>query len=243
MSSVIDAGTCIRTNQLDFDDEAVFLTRKKLFDIARQGNQQPFLLLMSLTHPHDPFAIPQPYLDRYSPQDIDLPQVSAAQVPSDPHSRRLRKIYQLTDDLLSDEQIRRARHAYYGAVSYVDDQFGAVLTTLEETGLAEDTIVLVISDHGEMLGERGLWYKMGFFEGAARIRLSSMRRTALPSIASTPASRWPTCCPRWRSWRAASRRRCPRRWPGTVCCPICAGKPGTTAFTPSIWRKARWRPS
>ncbi|MCL2896906.1 choline-sulfatase [Brenneria tiliae] len=169
MSSVIDAGTCIRTNQLDFDDEAVFLTRQKLFDIARQGNQQPFMLLMSLTHPHDPFAIPQPYLDRYSPQDIDLPQVNAAQVPSDPHSRRLRKIYQLTDDLLSDEQVRRARHAYYGAVSYVDDQFGAVLATLEETGLAEDTIVLVISDHGEMLGERGLWYKMGFFEGAARI--------------------------------------------------------------------------
>ncbi|MEC5317776.1 choline-sulfatase [Brenneria populi subsp. brevivirga] len=171
MSSVIDAGSCIRTNQLDFDDEAAFHTRQKLFDIARQGNQQPFLLLMSLTHPHDPFAIPQSYLDRYSPQDIDLPKIRAEQAPQDPHSQRLRQMYQLTDGLLSDEQVRRARHAYYGAVSYVDDRFGDILDTLKETGLADDTIVLVISDHGEMLGERGLWYKMGFFEGAARIPL------------------------------------------------------------------------
>ena len=54
-------------------------------------------------------------------------------------------------------------------MAYVDDCFGEVIRTLEETGLAEDTIVFVVADHGEMLGERGLWYKMTFFEGAVRI--------------------------------------------------------------------------
>ncbi|WP_413729604.1 choline-sulfatase [Sodalis sp. RH22] len=169
MSSVLDAGECIRTNQLDFDDEALFHTRQKLFDLARRDDGRPFLLMMSLTHPHDPFAIPRRYLDRYRPQDIDLPRVAAGDAPPDAHSQRLRAMYQLTDGLLDDDHIRRARHAYYGALSYVDDRFGEVRDTLDATGLADDTIIILISDHGEMLGERGLWYKMSFFEGASRV--------------------------------------------------------------------------
>ncbi|XBS70726.1 choline-sulfatase [Acerihabitans sp. KWT182] len=171
MSSVLDAGECVRTNQLDFDDEALFYARQKLFDIARQGNEQPFLLVMSLTHPHDPFAIPRPYLERYRAEDIDLPKVAAGEAPDDPHSRRLRQMYQLTDGVLNTERIRRARHAYYGALAYVDDKFGELKATLTATGLAEGTVIMVLSDHGEMLGERGLWYKMNFYEGASRIPL------------------------------------------------------------------------
>ncbi|NDL64082.1 choline-sulfatase [Acerihabitans arboris] len=169
MSSVLDAGECVRTNQLDFDDEALFHTRQKLFDLARRGDDRPFLLMMSLTHPHDPFAIPRPYLDRYPEQDIDLPVAAAGDAPPDAHSQRLREMYQLTDGLLDDGQIRRARHAYYGALAYVDDRFGEVCATLDATGLADNTIIILISDHGEMLGERGLWYKMSFFEGASRV--------------------------------------------------------------------------
>jgi choline-sulfatase len=72
---------------------------------------------------------------------------------------------------VSDEQVRNARHAYYGAVSYVDDQMGRLLKTLEQAGQADNTIVVVLSDHGDMLGERGLWYKMNYFENACRIPL------------------------------------------------------------------------
>jgi choline-sulfatase len=72
---------------------------------------------------------------------------------------------------ISAQQIRSARRAYYGAVSYVDDQIGQIRRTLRETALADDTIVMLIADHGDMLGERGLWYKMNFFEGASRIPL------------------------------------------------------------------------
>jgi len=68
-------------------------------------------------------------------------------------------------------QIRNARHAYYGAISYVDDKVGEVLRALRATGLDENTVVIFTSDHGDMLGERGLWYKMSFFEWSARIPL------------------------------------------------------------------------
>ena len=67
--------------------------------------------------------------------------------------------------------MRAARHAYYGAISYIDDQLGRLMAALRAAGLAEDTIVVLLSDHGEMLGERGLWYKMSFFEGACRVPL------------------------------------------------------------------------
>ena len=69
----------------------------------------------------------------------------------------------------SEAQVRAARHAYLGAVSYVDDQIGTLLTTLRDAELDADTVVLVLADHGDMLGERGLWYKMNFFEPACRI--------------------------------------------------------------------------
>ena len=67
--------------------------------------------------------------------------------------------------------MRAARHAYYGAIAYVDDLIGRLMEALRSAGLAEDTIVILTSDHGEMLGERGLWYKMSFFEGSCRVPL------------------------------------------------------------------------
>jgi choline-sulfatase len=171
MSSVLDAGPCVRTNQLDFDDEVVFTVRQKLFDLARARDDRPFCLVMSLTHPHDPFAIPDEYWSLYREDDIDLPRVALAPDRLDPHSRRLRQVCDMDRTPLTERHIRRARRAYYGAVSYVDEQIGRVLEALERCGLADDTIIVLLADHGEMLGERGLWYKMSFFEGASRIPL------------------------------------------------------------------------
>jgi len=175
MSSVLDAGPCVRTNQLDFDDEVTFTARQKLFDVARERqagrDQRPFCLVASLTHPHDPYAIPQEYWDLYRDDEIDLPLTSLTAEQSDPHSRRLRVVCETDRTPPTEQQVRNARHAYYGALSYVDRQFGAILDALNATGLADDTIVIVTSDHGEMLGERGLWYKMTCFEGGIRVPL------------------------------------------------------------------------
>jgi choline-sulfatase len=171
MDSVTQAGPCTRTNQIDFDDDVVFQARQKLFDMARTKDGRPFCMVASMTHPHDPYVIPQRYWDRYSKVDIDLPQVTMAHDELDPHSRRLRHVCGLDLAQVTEAQIRAARRAYYGAVSYVDDQIGTLLAALADARFAENTIVLLIADHGDMLGERGLWYKMSFFEPACRIPL------------------------------------------------------------------------
>nr|WP_067293526.1 choline-sulfatase [Marinobacterium profundum] len=169
MSSVTQAGPCVRTNQLDYDDEVVFNARRYLYDHARNSDDRPFCLTVSMTHPHDPYAIPQEYWDRYDNDDIDLPTVNIAPEDQDPHSARLRFVYEMDKTDITEQQIRNARRAYYGAISYVDDQIGTLLKTLKETGLDENTIIVFSGDHGDMLGERGLWYKMSWFENSARV--------------------------------------------------------------------------
>lgn len=175
MSSVLEAGPCVRTNQLDFDDEVTFAVRQKLYDIVRERqaglDDRPFCVVASLTHPHDPYAISSGYWNLYRDEDIDLPHTTLTYEQSDPHSRRLRHVCETDRTPPTPQQVRHARHAYYGALSYVDAQFGSILDALDATGLADDTIVVVTSDHGDMLGERGLWYKMTFFENASRVPL------------------------------------------------------------------------
>ncbi|MNZ53219.1 Choline-sulfatase [compost metagenome] len=171
MSSVLQAGPCVRTNQLDFDEEVVFKARQYLYDHVRVSAEQPFCLTVSLTHPHDPYTIPREYWDLYRDEDIPLPKVELAQDEQDPHSQRLLKVIDLWDKPLPVDKIRDARRAYFGACSYVDAQIGALLKTLEECGLADDTLIVFSGDHGDMLGERGLWYKMHWFEMAARVPL------------------------------------------------------------------------
>jgi choline-sulfatase len=173
MSSVIDAGHCARSNQLDFDDEVVFAARQKLFDLARDRHldPRPFCLTVSLTHPHDPYAICSPYWELYSDEQIDMPRVPGAPADDDPHSRRVRAAIGLDQTPVTPQQVRSARRAYYGAISYVDRQIGVVLDALRDAGQADNTIIVLTSDHGDMLGERGLWYKMNFFEPASLVPL------------------------------------------------------------------------
>ena len=171
MDSVLQAGPCIRTNQIDFDDDTVTAARQKLFDIARSNDHRPFCLVVSMTHPHDPYAIPHEYWDRYRDEDIEPPRVADLAGQDDPHSRRLRHVIGLDLARPTPAQIHAARRAYYGAASYVDDQVGMLLRTLRDAGLDSNTVIVLISDHGDMLGERGLWYKMSFFEPACRVPL------------------------------------------------------------------------
>lgn len=171
MSSVLQAGPCVRTNQLDFDEEVVFKARQYLYDHVRESDGQPFCLTVSMTHPHDPYTIPKAFWDLYENDAIPMPHAPFAQDELDPHSQRLLKVYDLWDKPLPAEKIRDARRAYFGACSYIDANIGKLLETLEETGLADDTVIVFSGDHGDMLGERGLWYKMHWFEMSARVPL------------------------------------------------------------------------
>jgi len=172
MESVVRPGRCAASMQMDYDDEVAFRAVRKLHDLARHRRGDPFFLVVSFTHPHDPWELHPRYWERYDPAAIDAPAVGP--IPrdeADPHSIRLRDMCGVDDAGLTAEQVRTARHAYYAAVSYVDERIGEVLAAERDSGLERDTIVVLTADHGEMLGERGLWYKMAFFEASARVPL------------------------------------------------------------------------
>jgi choline-sulfatase len=172
MESVVRPGVCAASLQMDYDDDVAFRAVRKLHDLARHRRGDPFFLVVSFTHPHDPWELRPPYWQRYDRAAIDAPAVgSIPRDEADPHSIRLRDMCGVDDAGLTPDQVMTARHAYYAAVSYVDERIGEVLAALRDSGLEQDTIVVFTADHGEMLGERGLWYKMAFFEAAERVPL------------------------------------------------------------------------
>ena len=172
MESVLTPGACTASMQMDYDDEVTHRAVRKLHALAREPGDRPFFLTVSLTHPHDPWELRPEYWDRYDERTIDLPAVGRIpRAEADPHSLRLRDMSTIDEADVGEQQIRRARHGYYAAISYADERIATVLAALSASGLADDTIVVFTSDHGELLGERGLWYKMAFFEPAVRVPL------------------------------------------------------------------------
>jgi len=170
--AVVEAGVCKRSLQIDYDDEVENAGIQKIYDLARFNREKPFLLWVSFTHPHSPFVTPQKYWDLYDHEAIDMPKVAPISVEDqDAMSRMLH--YGHAQDLLTitDDHVRNARHAYYGMTSYLDDKVGHLLATLEEMDLAENTVVMLTSDHGEMLGERGAWFKQYFYEPSSCVPL------------------------------------------------------------------------
>lgn len=172
MRAILDAGVFRRSVNVAYDDEVTVEASRWLHEHADGGAERPFFLAVSLISPHDPYLAPRRWWDLYRDEEIDMPRVPDIPLDErDPHSRRLFHATGRHLEPVGDDDVRRARHAYYAMTSYVDDRFGALLDTLAETGLADDTVIVVTADHGDMLGERGLFFKMCFFEWSARVPL------------------------------------------------------------------------
>ncbi|WP_204114885.1 choline-sulfatase [Shimia biformata] len=174
MSAVTESGMAIATFQTDFDDETGFAARRWLIDRGRDrgaGDPRPFALVASFMHPHDPYVAKPEFWDMYSDDEIDMPEFVLPLDQQDPHSRRVMDGIQASDATLTDEQVRRARRAYLANVSYFDSKVGEIVDALSDIGQLHNTVIIVTADHGDMLGERGLWYKMNFFEHSARVPL------------------------------------------------------------------------
>ncbi len=174
MQTVKESGVAVATFQTDYDDEVGFAARRWLIDRGRdraQGDDDPFCLVASFIHPHDPYVAQPEWWDRYSDEEIDMPDHVLRAEDQDPFSRRLMDGIEASYVPLSDEEVRRARRAYLANVSYFDSKLGEIVRTLEDINELDNTIVIVTADHGDMLGERGLWYKMNFFEHSARVPL------------------------------------------------------------------------
>ena len=172
LQSVVEAGPSDRSLTMDYDEEATHQAERWLYAAAGASDHRPFLLTVSYMHPHDPYLGPRAFWDRYRDSEVDMPTVPP--MPLDrrhPADQRLHALYDRGQYVLSTAQVGAARRAYYAMIGHADEQLGRLRRALEIAGHDERTAIIVTADHGDMLGERGLWYKMTFYERAVRVPL------------------------------------------------------------------------
>jgi arylsulfatase len=141
-------------------------------ETIRRNRNRPFFIFSSFIKPHPPFDPCEPYDSMYSPEDVPMPMRKEEERHPDDWSIWVQNDYKVNGaDSISDEQLRRIRAAYYGCVTQLDKQVGKIMDTLEECGLADNTLIIFTSDHGEMLGDHYAFGKRTFYEQSIRIPL------------------------------------------------------------------------
>lgn len=162
--------------QLDYDEEVHFRALERIRQLSRRqtdsgSEPDPWLLCVSYTQPHNPFAPAQEYWDRYEGHEIGLP------TPTPPDHQETVwdtwvNAYNGVDRVeIGEEDIRRARRSYYAMISYIDDKLGELQRELERFGQLDHTVVVFLSDHGDMMGEHGMFFKRTFREWSSRVPL------------------------------------------------------------------------
>ncbi|MEM7028071.1 MAG: sulfatase-like hydrolase/transferase [Chloroflexota bacterium] len=140
---------------------------------------KPWLICASFSRPHFPLNAPARHFERYWPNGITEPKVPASGDAFDhPMSVGMRKGFMA--DQISYEDMMRSRAAYFACVTYMDEIIGDLLVRMEADGLLENTIIVYTTDHGEMAGEHGVWWKNGWYEAC----------THIPMIVSLPEQRY-----------------------------------------------------
>ena len=196
MGSVMGAGVAEISNQMEYDDEVAYHAKRKIYDLSRGADARPWCLTVSFTHPHDPYVARKKYWDLYDDCDHLMPEISSIPyVDQDAHSQRILDANDRDNFNITDDHIVRARRAYFANISYIDDKVGELIQTLKDT--RQEAKVIFVSDHGDMLGERGLWFKMSFYDGSARVPLMISAPEMEPGLITTPVSSLdilPTLC-------------------------------------------------
>lgn len=148
---------------------------------------KPWFLCLSFSRPHFPLTAPSRHFERYWPDGFTRPRVGPTGDAYDhPMSVGMRKGFKA--DQISDQEMMKARAGYAACVSYLDEIIGDFLVRCGQADLLENTVIIYTSDHGEMAGEHGVWWKQGWYEACTRvpllISLPEHRRGELPG--STP---------------------------------------------------------
>jgi len=139
---------------------------------------QPWFLCASFSRPHFPLTAPRRHFARYWPDGVTEPRVPAGGDAYD-HLMSVGMRNGFRADAISYEEMMRARAAYFACVSYLDEVIDDLLLRLDRDGLLDNTVIVYTTDHGEMAGEHGVWWKNGWYEAC----------THVPLIVSTAAQR------------------------------------------------------
>ena len=135
----------------------------------RRADERPLCLVVGLICPHNPYVCRKELFDYYH-ERVSLPEsfVLEERAPF-AYLETLRRAYRLNE--LTVEQHRRARAAYYGLVTEMDEKVGRVMDAVAASECADNTAVIYCSDHGDMAGDYGLWYKSNFMNGSVKVPL------------------------------------------------------------------------
>ncbi|MCW4116392.1 choline-sulfatase [Aurantimonas sp. MSK8Z-1] len=189
LGSVTNAGVAEITNQMEYDDEVAYHAERKLYDLSRGLDDRPWCLTVSFTHPHDPYVARRRFWDLYEGCEALHPSVPPIPfAEQDAHSKRLMLACDYETFDVTARDVERSRRAYFANITYIDEKIGALLDLLKRCRMEEDTAILFVSDHGDMLGERGMWFKMSFFEGSARVPLMLAAPGLAPKTVTAPVS-------------------------------------------------------
>ena len=134
-------------------------------------SETPFFLAVGLYRPHTPYVAPKKYFEMYPRDKISVPKIPENYLNTIPKPAAQSVTRKKEQVGLKEEVAREAIQAYYASITFADAQLGRILAALDETGLAENTIVLFTSDHGYHMGEHGHYQKTTLFENAARVPL------------------------------------------------------------------------
>ena len=129
------------------------VTKALKFLRNHKKGDKPFIVFLPLSNPHPPYMVPEEFYNMYSPDDI--PELLPAEVSGKPDFYSLIRKYRKLEEL-PDSHFKKIMAVYLGSNSYVDWMLGKLIDTLEESGLADDTTVIVSSDHGDWAGDYGL---------------------------------------------------------------------------------------
>lgn len=155
----------------NYDREVTAQTRRWLEDKAVNPTEKPWVLYVGLVCPHFPLIAPQEFFDLYDPDTIAMPrQYGEDKLPDHPILQGLANCLNY-GDFFTTERIRTARMAYYGLVSFLDDNIGQIMSSLSDTGLEANTRLIYLSDHGDNLGNHGFWGKSTMYEESVRVPL------------------------------------------------------------------------
>ena len=150
-------------------DRAIAEEAERYLRTEATGQDKPWALYVSFLHPHLPLVVPEEYFSLYPPDSLPLPTAWREQDWHRHPALDLKRKQAMLDEPFDEATLRRAMAAYYGMVTFLDDQVGRVLQALDDTGLRDSTRIIYTADHGEMLGAHGLWWKNCMYEESAGV--------------------------------------------------------------------------
>jgi choline-sulfatase len=165
--------------QMEYDERAHQRTLEWIRSVPNV-DKRPFFLCASFTNPHPPYLCPQEYWDRYQDAEIDIPTWPENPIENEHIAVKWIRDYHQLNDLPTDEEVLRARRAYLGQISYIDDKVGEIVSWLDKLGYLENTIIIFTSDHGEMLGEHGCWCKRVAYDWSTKVPFIISHPDSLP---------------------------------------------------------------